>query len=145
MSLEQSIDNLAAAILALAHAAGNAKVAPPSVQGVEAPAGKPPAATRPAATKAVKVEPASGSPSEGKPAKGADTPPTAQDDAAPSEKEIDYEADIKPLFLKLVQTMGRDEGRAFIDSYKAGAPKLADAIKPSQYAEVVAKLQGLPA
>ena len=73
----------------------------------------------------------------------ADTPatpaPTGADSGA--DKALDYDADIKPLFLKLVQTKGRDAGRKVIDAFAPTKAKLSEAIKPEQYADALAMIK----
>jgi hypothetical protein len=99
--------------------------------------------------KAKKEDPKPETPkAEEKPAAASDAPPaatpdtTAQTAASDTPAEvIDYDSVIKPLFLKLVQTKGRNAARAIIDAYDKSKEKLSEAIKPAQYAEVKAKIE----
>lgn len=60
-----------------------------------------------------------------------------------SAAQLDYEKDVKPLFLKLVSTKGREVAVKLITDFKPGAAKLNDAIGPEQYADAVAKINKL--
>jgi hypothetical protein len=57
----------------------------------------------------------------------ADTPATPEPTAAAS-GDLDYEKDVKPAFLKLVQTKGRAAGRKIIDAFAPTKEKLSEAI-----------------
>lgn len=75
-----------------------------------------------------------------------DTPDADAKPAAESPSDdglLDYDTDVKPLFLKLIAKKGRDEGVAFIKSFKEDAAKLNEALTPEQYPEAVAKLKEL--
>jgi hypothetical protein len=66
----------------------------------------------------------------------ADTPDTPEPTAAAS--TIDYEKDVKPAFLKLVQTKGRAAGRKIIDAFAPTKDKLSEAITtPEQFAQAL--------
>jgi hypothetical protein len=52
--------------------------------------------------------------------------PTAADSGAT--KQLDYDKDVKPAFLKLVQTKGRAAGRKIIDAFAPTKEKLSEAI-----------------
>ena len=88
-----------------------------------------------------KAEPKKGTsvPKEGtadpkpEPAAASDAPPaatgvstTAEPTAAAS--GLDYDKDVKPAFLKLVQTKGRAAGRKIIDAFAPTKEKLSEAI-----------------
>lgn len=144
MSIENQLADLTAAIKELTaaivgKAAPTEKVEPPVVQKKEAaekPAGK---------SSATKTTPTDSAQSAAAPP--AEEKCTAAPDAAKSPSEetglLDYETDVKPLFLKLLAAKGRDAGVAFIKSYKEDAGKLNDALTPEQYPEAVAKLKEL--
>lgn len=141
MSIENQLADLTAAIKELTaaivgKAAPAEKVERPVVQKKEAaekPAGK---------SSAAKTQPAEEKPSAAQATPAADAEPAAE---SPSEETglLDYETDVKPLFLKLLAAKGRDAGVAFIKSYKEDAGKLNDALTPEQYPEAVAKLKEL--
>ena len=68
----------------------------------------------------------------------ADTAPaTPEPTAAASGGELDYDKDVKPAFLKLVQTKGRQAGRKIIDAFNPTKEKLSEALKPDQYADAL--------
>lgn len=137
MSIEQSLDNIAAAINNLAVAiTGQGAWAAPAAAKVQSP-------------KQIKEEapPAEGKPGKAPPAGAraekdpAPSKPTAEASAAATEKALSYEADIKPLFQKLVGAKGRDVGLAFIAKYNdTPGCRLPDAITEAQYPEVKAAL-----
>ena len=58
------------------------------------------------------------------------TPATPEPTAAASggTKQLDYDQDVKPAFLKLVQTKGRAAGRKIIDAFAPTKEKLSEAI-----------------
>ncbi len=60
-------------------------------------------------------------------AQPADTPDTPEPTAAAS-GALDYDKDVKPAFLKLVQTKGRAAGRKIIDAFAPTKEKLSEAI-----------------
>lgn len=72
----------------------------------------------------------------------ADTPATQATTAAAS-GALDYDKDVKPAFLKLVQTKGRAAGRKIIDAFAPTKEKLSEAITTqeqfSQALELIAK------
>lgn len=123
MSLEQAIQNLADAIN------NHAEAIRGSTHAAHIPAAPatPDTPKKDAAKPAAKQDPV-----------GAQTTPASVE--APAEKPLDYETDIKPRFLKLVEVCGRDAGRKLIDEYKTGATRLVEAITPAQYPEVLAKI-----
>ncbi len=141
MSLEQSLQNIADALNNLAAAVqGKGQTAIDFTKGQhpEATAGKP---QKPAKAETPKADAKLGA---------ADTPPTAEAPAsAPAEKvessakPLDYEKDVQPKFLELVKVKGRDAAIGLIHSYDPAAAKLSAAIKPEQYAEVLAKINEL--
>jgi hypothetical protein len=146
MSIEQSLDKLADAILALAAAVSTKQETP-------APAGKP-APTPSVATKAAKAETAAGSPSEGKSAakaEPANTPDTAGVSGASSpkadsseKKDFDYETEVKPLFLRVVKEKGRDAAVGLIAEYDVTpGKKLNEVVTPAEYGEVIEKIKKL--
>lgn len=64
-------------------------------------------------------------------AQPAATPATPEPTAAASGgevKQLDYDKDVKPAFLKLVQTKGRAAGRKIIDAFAPTKEKLSEAI-----------------
>lgn len=137
MSIEQSLDNIAAAINNLAAAIAG--------QGT-------PAVAKAQPTKQTKEEapPAEGKPNKDKPAGAqaekvpAPSKPTAEASGAATEKALSYEADIKPLFQKVVGAKGRDVGLAFIAKYNdTPGCRLPDAITEVQYPEVKTALLAL--
>ena len=79
-------------------------------------------------------------------AQPADTQATPEPTAAASGAEeevkdvrpLDYDKDVKPAFLKLVQTKGRQAGRKIIDAFNPTKDKLSEALKPEQYADALA-------
>lgn len=80
-------------------------------------------AEKPATEPAKKPE----KPAAAKSAPPADTPATpAPTDAASG--ELDYDKDVKPAFLKLVQSKGRAAGRKIIDAFAPTKEKLSEAI-----------------
>ena len=140
MSLEQSLQNIADALNNLANAVqgkGQIQIDLTKGQHSEATAGK---SSKPTADK----------PKDTAKPEAAVTPPTAEaQKSAPAEKAessakpLDYDKDVKDLFLKYVGLYGRETATAFIKSYKADAPTLKVAVTPDQYAEVVARLNQL--
>jgi len=60
-------------------------------------------------------------------AQPAATPATPEPTAAAS-GTLDYDKDVKPAFLKLVQTKGRQAGRKIIDAFAPTKEKLSEAI-----------------
>lgn len=147
MSIESNIAELTAAVRELTAAilAG---------QGKEACAGKCSSSAKPEAEKpkaeAKKETAKLADPAPTAKPEAASTQPTATEPAsAPEQKAensaapLDYEKDVKPLFLKLVSTKGRDVAIKLINDFKPGAAKLNDAIGPEQYAEAVAKINEL--
>ncbi len=60
-------------------------------------------------------------------AQPAATPATPEPTAAAS-GALDYDKDVKPAFLKLVQTKGRAAGRKIIDAFAPTKEKLSEAI-----------------
>lgn len=72
----------------------------------------------------------------------ADTPAT-QDTTGAASGALDYDKDVKPAFLKLVQTKGRAVGRKIIDAFAPTKDKLSEAISTqeqfAQALELIAK------
>lgn len=143
MSIESNIAELTAAVKELTAAilAG---------QGKDSCAGKCQTAASEKPKAEAKKETAKTEPAQIAKQEPASTPPTAEAPAtAPDAKaensavQLDYEKDVKPLFLKLVTVKGRDVAIGLIKSYKADAAKLNDAIGPEQYAEAAAKINEL--
>lgn len=147
MSIENSIDRLASSIEKLA----DALLATAEVKLVTEGKTEKPAATRAAATKAAKSEPATESRSEGKSSaaeeKPADTQPTAEASDAATSKVLDYEADIRPAFKKLLAARGRDVGIALIRGYAGKkwveGTKLNDVLPEDKFAEALEKINTL--
>ena len=119
-------------------AATGAQISVGAPQGGKKPDPKPekPAATQVAAAgQTANTENASASRSEGnaQPAAAASaaqpaaTPATPAPTAAAS-GALDYDKDVKPAFLKLVQTKGRAAGRKIIDAFAPTKEKLSEAI-----------------
>lgn len=122
-------------------AATGAQISVDAPQGVKKPDPKPekPAVTQAAAAgPTASTENASASRSEGnaQPAAAASaaqpaaTPATPEPTAAASgaDTPLDYDKDVKPAFLKLVQTKGRAAGRKIIDAFAPTKEKLSEAI-----------------
>lgn len=66
------------------------------------------------------------------------TPVTPEPTAAASGGDLEYERDVKPAFLKLVQTKGRAAGRKIIDAFAPTKDKLSEAIStPEQFAQAL--------
>ena len=61
----------------------------------------------------------------------ADTPATQEPTAAAS-GALDYDKDVKPAFLKLVQSKGRAAGRKIIDAFAPTKDKLSEAISTQE-------------
>lgn len=76
-------------------------------------------------------------------AQPAATPATTEPTAASAGPALDYEKDVKPIFLKLVAAKGRDVARGLIDQYNKDAKTLREAIKDDQLGEVLSKIHGL--
>lgn len=144
MSIESNIAELTAAVRELTAAilAG---------QGKEACAGKCSSSAKPEAEKPkAEAKKETEKPAQTAKQEPASTQPTATEQASAPEQKVensgaplDYEKDVKPLFLKLVSTKGRDVAIKLINDFKPGAAKLNDAIGPEQYAEAVAKINEL--
>lgn len=131
--LTAAVRDLTAALKAQAAPAEKAEPAQETPEGNESRRGR----GRPA-----KTTPAEEKPSAAQATPAADAEPAAE---SPSEDTglLDYETDVKPLFLKLLAAKGRDAGVAFIKVYNPAAAKLTEALTPEQYPEAVAKLKGL--
>lgn len=119
-------------------AATGTQISVDAPQGVKKPDPKPekPAATQAAAAQAASTGSATASRSEGNatPAAASAAQPaatasstTAASTAAAS-GALDYDKDVKPAFLKLVQTKGRAAGRKIIDAFAPTKEKLSEAI-----------------
>lgn len=90
------------------------------------PEAKPAASAAEKATYDPKPQPAEAA-SAAPPAATQATPePTAA--ASGAETTLDYDKDVKPAFLKLVQTKGRAAGRKIIDAFAPTKEKLSEAI-----------------
>lgn len=132
MSLETALQNLADAINNHADALRGK-----GQKAIDFTAPQEPKVEKPKATKPV-AEAAKPAPASSQPTAPAAAAPAEK--AESSEKPLDYEKDLKPRFLKLVEVCGRDAAVALIKSYKPDATKLVDAVTPAQYAEVLAKI-----
>lgn len=115
-------------------------------KGTADPQSEKPAATQVAAAgQTASTESATESRSEGnaKPAAASDAPPAAtpatqEPTAAASGGDLDYDKDVKPAFLKLVQTKGRAAGRKIIDAFAPTKEKLSEAVTtPEQYKQAL--------
>lgn len=131
MSIENQLADLTAAVRELT-AAIKAQATAPAKEVAEKPEGKSGASKKDAPATAPVAQPTP----------AADAEPVA---ASPSDApdQLDYETDVKPLFLKLIAAKGREAGVAFIKSFNDDAAKLSDALTPDQYPEAVAKLKEL--
>lgn len=133
-------------------AATGTQISVDAPQGVKKADPKPekPAATQSAAagpeTQAAKTEPASASRSEGNatPAAASAAQPaatassTTTEPTAAASGALDYDKDVKPAFLKLVQAKGRAAGRKIIDAFAPTKEKLSEAVTtPEQYAQAL--------
>ncbi len=58
----------------------------------------------------------------------ADTAPATPEPTAAASGGLDYDKDVKPAFLKLVQSKGRQAGRKIIDAFAPTKEKLSEAI-----------------
>lgn len=135
MSLEQSIDNLAAAIVNLATALTGASVKTDVGTGTKKAAKTETSATTGKPAPAAAEGPAPG-PSTATPAAA---PEPKAETSAP--KEIDFKRDIGPKFLELIEKKGQPAGRAVIDRYDASKSRLSEAITPEQYEDVLAFIE----
>jgi len=90
---------------------------------------------KPAASEAKKETPSpKPEPAAASAAPPAATPATPEPTAVAS-GALDYDKDVKPAFLKLVQTKGRAAGRKIIDAFAPTKEKLSEAITTQeQYA-----------
>lgn len=136
MSIEQNMADLTTAINNL-----TAVISSKIGAGVASQAAAvPERATRAAkdATPDPKSEPAA----DAKSAPPADTQATQATTAADS-GALDYDKDVKPAFLKLVQSKGRAAGRKIIDAFAPTKDKLSEAISTQeqfrQALEMIAK------
>jgi hypothetical protein len=69
----------------------------------------------------------------------AGTEPATQEPTAVASGELDYDKDVKPAFLKLVQAKGRGAGRKIIDAFAPTKEKLSEAITTQeQYKQALA-------
>ena len=101
------------------------------------------------ATRAAKdatPDPKSEKAADAKSAPPADTAPATQaTTAAASGGEataLDYDKDVKPAFLKLVQSKGRAAGRKIIDAFAPTKDKLSEAISTQeQFKQALALIQ----
>ena len=102
------------------------------------------AEAKPAANAAEKATPdPKPEPAAASDAPPAATPATQEPTAAASGGDLDYDKDVKPAFLKLVQTKGRAAGRKIIDAFAPTKEKLSEAITTQeqykQALELIAK------
>ena len=108
-------------------AATTGNIAPPEVSPL--PAEKPKAEPKKGATvpkegtAAPKPETAAASA-----AQPAATEPSTTTEPTAAASGLDYDKDVKPAFLKLVQTKGRAAGRKIIDAFAPTKEKLSEAI-----------------
>lgn len=92
------------------------------------------------AAAAKKSDPKPEKPAAASAAPPADTPATQGTTAAVS--GLDYDKDVKPAFLKLVQSKGRAAGRKIIDAFGPTKDKLSEAITTQeQYAQALAMIE----
>ena len=130
MSIESTLAELTSAVRELTAVLKTSERTPAPQEAAEKPAGKP---NKPKTASAPAAAPT---------APTAEEPAAAQQEKAESsDKPLGYDTDVAPLFRQFVGKKGRDAAIAFIHSYKAGAGKLSDALKPAQYADAIAKLQ----
>ncbi len=103
-------------------------------KGTPDPQSEKPAATQAAAAQAASTGSATASPSEGNAhAAASAAQPAATESGTTTEPTaaasgLDYDKDVKPAFLKLVQTKGRAAGRKIIDAFAPTKEKLSEAI-----------------
>ena len=125
MSIEQNLADLTAAVNNL-----TAVISSKIGAGVASQAAAvPEKATR--AAKDATPDPKPEKAADAKSAPPADTPATQEPTAAASGGEataLDYDKDVKPAFLKLVQSKGRAAGRKIIDAFAPTKDKLSEAI-----------------
>jgi hypothetical protein len=128
MSIEQQLQDLTTAVknltLVIAEVSkpGSTK---PAVEPAKAEVKKPDPKPEKAAAAASAAPPA-------------DTPAT-QEPTAVASRELDYDRDVKPAFLKLVQSKGRASGRKIIDAFAPTKEKLSEAITTQeQYKQALA-------
>ena len=136
----------------LVAATGN--IAPPVVSPLpvekpkaEAKKSEKPAATQAAAAQAASTGSATASPSEGNAqaaasaAQPAATEPSTTPEPTAAASGLDYDKDVKPAFLKLVQTKGRAAGRKIIDAFAPTKEKLSEAVTTQeQYKQALAMI-----
>lgn len=135
MSIEQNLADLTAAVNNL-----TAVISSKIGAGVASQAAAvPEKATR--AAKDATPDPKPEKAADAKSAPPADTPATPEPTAAAS-GALDYDKDVKPAFLKLVQSKGRAAGRKIIDAFAPTKDKLSEAITTQeQFAQALALIQ----
>lgn len=132
MSIEQNLADLTAAVNNL-----TAVISSKIGAGVASQAAAvPEKATR--AAKDATPDPKSEKAADAESAPPADTQATQATTAAAS-GALDYDKDVKPAFLKLVQSKGRAAGRKIIDAFAPTKDKLSEAITTQeQFAQALA-------
>ena len=135
MSIEQNLADLTAAVNNLTAVISSKIGAGVASQVTEAP--KAEAAkksdTKPTAEKGP-TEDASSAPPAGT--------PVTQGPTAAASGALDYDKDVKPAFLKLVQSKGRAAGRKIIDAFAPTKDKLSEAISTQeQFQQALALIQ----
>lgn len=135
MSIEQNLADLTAAVNNL-----TAVISSKIGAGVASQAAAvPEKATR--AAKDATPDPKSEKAADAKSAPPADTPDTQATTAAAS-GALDYDKDVKPKFLALVQSKGRAAGRKIIDAFAPTKDKLSEAITTQeQFKQALALIQ----
>ena len=135
MSIEQNLADLTAAVNNL-----TAVISSKIGAGVASQAAAvPEKATR--AAKDATPDPKPEKAADAKSAPPADTPATPEPTAAAS-GALDYDKDVKPAFLKLVQSKGRAAGRKIIDAFAPTKDKLSEAIATQeQFKQALALIQ----
>lgn len=136
MSIEQNLADLTAAVNNL-----TAVISSKIGAGVASQAAAvPEKATR--AAKDAAPDPKSEKAADAKSAPPADTAPATQATTAAASGALDYDKDVKPAFLKLVQSKGRAAGRKIIDAFAPTKDKLSEAISTQeQFKQALALIQ----
>ena len=110
-------------------------------KGTPDPQSEKPAATQAAAAQAASTGSATASPSEGNAQAAASAAQPAATEPTAAASGLDYDKDVKPAFLKLVQTKGRAAGRKIIDAFAPTKEKLSEAITTQeQYKQALAMI-----
>lgn len=122
MSIEQNLADLTAAVNNL-----TAVISSKIGAGVASQAAAVPEKTTRAA-KDTAPDPKPDPAEAAKSAPPADTAPATPEPTAAASGALDYDKDVKPAFLKLVQSKGRAAGRKIIDAFAPTKDKLSEAI-----------------